>query len=99
VIRHVAVFRWKPGTTAEQVAALSAALAELPHLVPGISSYTFGPDAGLRPGTADYAVVGDFEDPESYLGYAEHPAHRRVITDLLNPIVETRASVQLTLDG
>ena len=99
VIRHVAVFRWKPDTAAEQIEALSAALAELPALIPEISAYVFGPDAGLRQGAADYGVVGDFEDAEGYLRYAQHPAHRRVIDELLNPIVETRASVQLSLDG
>ena len=99
MIRHVAVFRWKPGTTAEQVQALSAWLAELPGLIPEISAYAFGPDAGLRPGSADYAVVADFEDAEAYLRYAEHPAHRRVIDELLNPMVESRAAAQIPVDG
>jgi hypothetical protein len=99
VIRHVAVFRWKPDTAAEQIEALSAGLSELPALIPEISAYVFAPDAGLRPGAADYAVIADFEDAESYRRYAEHPAHRRVIDELLNPMVDSRAAVQLDLSS
>jgi hypothetical protein len=34
LLTHVALFTWKPGTTDEQVAELSAGLAALPRLIP-----------------------------------------------------------------
>lgn len=97
MLRHVAVFSWKPGTAEAQVEALSAALARLPDRVPGIRAYSFGPDARLG-GNADFAVVADFDDEEGYRAYARHPAHVDVIERLLAPIREARSSVQFAYE-
>ncbi len=91
---HVAVFRWRDGTTREQVAEVAKALAKLPEQIPDIRRYEFGPDAGLDQANADFAVVAGFGDADGYLAYRDHPAHRKVIEDYLNPIVASRSRVQ-----
>jgi hypothetical protein len=95
MLRHVAVFRWKPGTTDEQVQAIEQGLAALPARLPQLRAYAYGRDAGLREGNADFAVVADFDDEEGWRGYTEDAEHRRVIEELIAPVTEVRSALQL----
>lgn len=98
MIRHVASYTWKEGTGAADIQALSEALARLPGLVPDIRAFHFGPDLGVVEGNADFALVADFDDLEAYQRYrASHP-HQRLITHLLQPILESRSGVQFTVE-
>jgi stress responsive alpha/beta barrel protein len=94
MFHHVVAFTWRDGTTEEQVAAVAAEFAKLPGEIPAIRRYEFGPDAGLDLANADFAVVAAFEDAGGYLAYRDHPAHRKVIENYLNPIVASRSRVQ-----
>jgi hypothetical protein len=98
MLRHVALFTWKPDTTAEQVQAYWRGLAGLPSAIPEIRAYRFGPDVGIADGNADFALVADFDDEEAWRTYQHHPEHQRVIADLARPIVETRHAVQYRLE-
>jgi hypothetical protein len=73
---------------------LADELGQLPGLIDAIRRYQFGPDAGINPGNCDFAVVADFDDADGYLVYRDHPAHRKVIEDYINPIVARRSAVQ-----
>jgi hypothetical protein len=97
VIRHVAVFRWADGTTAEQVAAVRAGLDRMPAEVPSIRSYEHGPDLALGPDRWDYAVVATFDDAEGYHAYVDHPSHQAVAQELIAPIRAERAHAQLEI--
>lgn len=99
MIRHVAVFTWKPGTTPEQVAALQAGLAEMPGLIEEIRAYAVGPDAGLASGNGEFAVVADFDDADGFRRYSAHAGHRALVAELLAPIVGTRTAVQYLIEG
>jgi len=94
MFHHAVVFTWRDGTTEEQVAAVAAELAKLPEEVPAIRRYEFGPDAGLDPANADFAVAAAFADAGGYLAYRDHPAHRKVVEDYISPIVASRSRVQ-----
>ncbi len=96
MLRHVALFRWKPGTTDEQVAAVKDALEALPAQVPTIRSYAVGPDLRLGEDRWDFAVVASFEDARGYQAYVDHPAHQAVATELIAPIKADRAHVQIS---
>lgn len=52
MLRHVALFRWKPETTAADVSRVEAALHQLPNKIPCIRSYRFGRDVGVQDGNA-----------------------------------------------
>lgn len=93
MLRHVVTFTWNPGTTDAQVQALVEGLRRLPEEIAEIRHYSFGPDLGLG-GNGDFAVVADFDDADAYRVYASHPAHQRVITELVVPIRATRLAVQ-----
>ncbi|MGH9274522.1 MAG: Dabb family protein [Acidimicrobiales bacterium] len=96
MIRHVAVFRWVDGTTADQVAAVADALRALPAEITSIRGYTVGADLQLGDGRWDFAVVAEFDDADGYQTYVDHPAHQAVATDLIAPIRADRAHVQFT---
>jgi hypothetical protein len=98
MIRHVVLISWVPEVTAEQVRRVETELKALKPLMGGLRDYQIGPDAGIIEGNADFAVVGDFDDEESYLGYRDHPAHRKVIEEAINPIARQRVAVQYRLE-
>ena len=59
-------------------------LHALKPLIGELRDYQVGPDAGIIEGNADFAVVADFDDEESYLVYRNHPAHRKLIEEALS---------------
>ena len=93
-IRHVVAFRFKEGTSPEQVTALTDGLALLPGLIPEVAAYHFGPDVGINDGNADLAVTADFATLADYLVYRDHPDHQALIRDLVAPILAERMAVQ-----
>ena len=97
MLRHVALFRWKDGTTEEQIRQIRLGLAELPSLIDEVRDYQFGPDANLVDSTWDFAVVADFDDAEDWRTYREHPAHRSVLDEHIGPAAAERASFQFEI--
>ncbi|MBX7160901.1 MAG: Dabb family protein [Acidimicrobiia bacterium] len=96
MLRHVVVFTWTSDAGADAKRAVAEALAALPATVTTIRDYRFGSDAGVNEGNCDFAVVADFDDVDGYLIYRDHPAHQRVIRDLIAPILANRHAVQFT---
>ena len=94
MIRHVVLFRWTPEATAEQKRRVAEELSRLPALVPSLRDYRIGANLGVNPGTFDFAVAADFDDVDGYLAYRDHPAHRAIATEFIQPIVTERAAVQ-----
>ena len=94
MIRHVVLFTWSEGMTEELEQQFAAELNALAPTLPGVRSYRAGPDAGLIEGNFDFAVVGDFDDADSYLAYRDLPAHQDIIARLSRPNTKSRASVQ-----
>jgi hypothetical protein len=98
MIRHVVMFRWKPETTSEAVAALEEELSKLPAEVPEIHRYTFGADAGLNEGNFDFVVVADLATVDDYVVYRDHPTHQALIEQHTRPNMAERAAVQFEFD-
>lgn len=97
MLRHVVLFHWKPGTTPEQVRAVTDGLRALPAVIPEIAGYHVGPDAGLVEGNADFAVVADFASEADWATYRAHPVHQAVIAEHITPIAAERLSAQYEL--
>jgi Stress responsive A/B Barrel Domain len=94
MIRHVVLFAWVPDATDKQKQQVADELRTLPPLMTGLRAFDAGPSARIVEGNFDFAVVADFDDAQSYLAYRNHPAHRAVVDQVINPIVRERASVQ-----
>ena len=99
MFRHVVMFRWKPGVTADVRTAVTDGLAALPAAIDTIRDYRVGPDAGLAPDNWDYVVVADFLDEAGYLVYRDHPDHRAVVETLIRPAIDARVAVQYVADA
>jgi Stress responsive A/B Barrel Domain len=94
-VRHLVLFRWKEGTTADVVAAIDAELDALPALIPALGSYVHGPDLGLGEGRWDFGIVAECDDAAGWAAYDQHPAHQRVVVEVIRPHVAERAAVQI----
>ncbi len=98
MFRHVVLFSWTQDATQAQQEAMADELRKLPGAIDSVRAYHVGPDAGQNPGkNHDFAVVADFDDAEGYRTYRDHPAHRAVVEQYVNPIVAQRAGVQYEL--
>ena len=97
-VRHVVLFRWKEGTTEAQVTAIDAELDELPARIPELVSYHHGPDLALGDGRWDFGIVAECADTDGWRAYDEHPAHQRVVVEVIRPHVAERAAVQIESD-
>ena len=97
MIRHIAVFRFKKGTTDNQVAGVDQGLAELPRLIPEIKAYEFGRSLRYVEGTWDYAVAADFDDESAFKIYDSHPDHVRVVETVIKPLVIDKARIQINV--
>jgi hypothetical protein len=94
MFRHIVLFSWTQDATEVQQLAMAGELRKLPAVVDSIRAYQVGPDAGVNPGNFDFAVVAEFDDADGYRAYRDHPAHRTVVEQYVNPIVARRAAVQ-----
>jgi hypothetical protein len=92
--RHVVMFTWNDDVDRSHSDAVGAALSTLPGLIPEISAYHHGPDAGVNEGNFEYVVVADFASRDDYLVYRDHPEHRAVIAEMITGRVAARAAVQ-----
>ena len=88
MIHHIALFKWKPGTTAKQEQEIGAQLLALKGKVPGLISASFGhqnsPEGLGKEFDVGLAVV--FSDAAARDAYLPHPAHQAVVA-VLRPLL------------
>lgn len=97
MLRHVVLFRWVEEATDDEKTAVAEGLGRLPPLIPELRDYRFGHDAGLVEGNWEFAVVADFDDVAGWRAYRDHPEHRRVIDEHIQPVVAERAALQFEI--
>jgi len=95
MLLHIVLFKWKEGTTKDQVAAVTAEMAKLPGLIPELKALHMGSDLGFRDGNADWALAALFEDQAGWHAYQVHPAHQAVVHNLAAPILASRNAIQM----
>jgi hypothetical protein len=94
MIRHIVLLTLRSDAPPEAAAAIVEALRGLTAEIPSIRDYQAGTDLGLGPGNASVAATATFDDDAGYLEYRDHPAHRAVIERYIDPVRESRASIQ-----
>jgi hypothetical protein len=80
-VRHVLLFRFRPGTTAESFQAFILAFRELSRKIEGIISFEHGANnssEGLNHGMT-HVVTLTFASVEARDAYLPHPEHRKFI--------------------
>ncbi len=94
MIRHVALLTFVDGATEEQLRAIEDALSTLPARLPQLRAYAIGRDLGINAGNASFAVVAEFANMDDYMAYRDDPEHRRIIAELISPILAARTGAQ-----
>jgi len=84
MIRHVAVFTFRPEFGAAARAHWMELLRELPQHIPEIRSMSVGEHVGDSPHAFEIGLVADFDDLAALATYSTHPAHQRVL-DISGP--------------
>ena len=77
-VRHLVMCRFRPGTSAERVAAFVAHFRSLKDLIPGILSFECGENIspeGMNRGM-NFAVMLTFESAAARDVYLPHPEHK-----------------------
>ncbi|MBF9253013.1 Dabb family protein [Pontibacter sp. 172403-2] len=78
-VRHIVIFKYKPGATDEQIATVTKAFGELQNKIPGIVAFEHGvndsPENKNQGFTHVYLVT--FKDAAARDAYLPHPAHKK----------------------
>lgn len=96
MIRHVALFRLKPGS-AEEAPRILGELERIGNSIPSIASFRAGPDVGENAGNFDIAACVDFENLDAYRKYRDHPEHVRFFEEVMRPHLDARSAVQFEI--
>ena len=97
-IQHLALFRWNPDVTPEQVDTFCTALHEFRAQMPVLLSYRFGPNLGLRPGNMDFGVAAVVAEPGNISEYLDHALHQAIAKDYISWMVAERVAVQFEVE-
>ena len=81
MIRHLVLFRFKPGVQADdaRVVAVRRAMAALPDLIPFIRDWQHGLNLTADAQAWDYGLAAAFDDENDLQRYFAHPAHLPVL--------------------
>lgn len=95
MIIHAVIFTWKDGVTRADVEGVAAALDDMRPSVAGLLSLDHGPDLALRPGNGSYLLVARFQDEAAWRAYQSNPAHKRVVSEVISPLLASRVATQV----
>ena len=93
MIRHIVMWKFRPGTEAEQKQFLDG-LRSLQGVIPQLLKSEVAVNVGE--GNYDAALISDFDSLEDLARYKEDPRHRAV-SALCQSIRESRAAVDYEL--
>ena len=94
MIRHIVLLTFVAGTTDAQVQAVEDALSPLPARLPQLRAYVIGRDLAINEGNASFAVAADFASIDDYIAYRDDAEHRRIIAEVISPILAARTGAQ-----
>lgn len=97
MIRHIVLLTLRSDAPPDAAPSIVAALKGLVGVVPSIRDYQAGSDLHIVAGNATVAATATFDDAAGYLEYRDHPAHRSVIERYIDPVRESRASIQFEI--
>jgi hypothetical protein len=87
-LKHIAIAKFKSGTSDRQVVDFFEAIGRIREVVPGIRDYSWGVNnstEGLSQGFT-HAFVMTFKDAATREAYLQHPAHEKAKNGILPSI-------------
>ena len=91
MIRHMVLFRFKPGTADEVARAVLDELGALPSQFPTMKRFGLGPNISKRDQTFSHVMTIEFDRREELEAYLDSEAHERFVAARFRPCVEQRA--------
>jgi hypothetical protein len=95
MIHHIVCFRFREGTTTDQVAAAGDALRAMQGRIPEVRSVRWGPNLAPSAGEYSHVLTVALDDMAAVNRYLEHPAHLEVVARYLAPIREARLAIDI----
>ena len=95
MVEHMVLMRWKEGVDPERIAEAFEALRALKDQIPGILELTCGENFSDRAKAFQAGLYVRFRDRAALAEYLPHPAHQRVVQELITPIREDAIIVDI----
>lgn len=92
MIRHIVLFKFKNGVTAEEKEGLARELRNLGRTIDRLRSIEVAMDAAGKHNSYDMALNALFDNMEDVSAYAVHPAHVKAV-DNVNRLCESHVKV------
>ena len=94
MFHHVVLFTWNDQVPVGHAEVAQTELQAYAHTLSGLVSYHCGPNAGLTPGAADFAVTAVFENEGAWHDYDTADEHNRIRREVFGPYVAERKVIQ-----
>jgi len=88
MVEHLVLFRWKEGVDSAAIDSALEGLRALKDQIPGILELTCGRNFSDRAKGFDAGLYVRFAGRAALESYGPHPAHQRIVQELLAPIRE-----------
>ena len=95
MIYHIVCFRFREGTTADQIAAAGDALLGMQRTIPDVRGVRWGPNLAPSAGEYSHVLTVILDNMAAVSRYLEHPAHREVVSQYLSPVREARLAIDI----
>ena len=79
MLTHIVLFKFKPGTTEDQIQKMAEGLGGLPQSIDEIREFRFGADIIRSERSYDLGLVSSFDDHDAMQRYQVHPEHQKVV--------------------
>lgn len=97
MIHHIVCFRFKEGTTSEQIDAAGYALRGMQAGIPEVRAVRWGPNLATSAAEYSHILTVEFDDMSAVERYLDHPLHQRIVQDHLVPIRDARLAIDVEI--
>lgn len=94
MFHHIVLFTWNDSVPSGHEKVAQSELQAYAATLGGLVSYHCGPNAGLTPGAADFAVSAVFENEDAWHAYDTADEHNRIRREVFGPYVAERRVIQ-----
>jgi Stress responsive A/B Barrel Domain len=98
MIHHIVCFRFKSGTTPEQIARAGTALLGMYPRIPEIRGIRWGENFAPSAGEYSHVLSVILDDMAAVHRYLSHPVHVEVVAEALGPIHAARVALDIEMD-
>ncbi|MBL7958754.1 Dabb family protein [bacterium] len=88
MIEHIVMFKIKRNTPADKINSMTESLNGLKNKIPELIDMHAGVNFSHRNKGFDVMLVSRFRNKEDLKIYVDHPEHRKVIEEMIQPIRE-----------